>query len=302
MTALSEASGPFEMTEWPEDRESTITDFCDLLEELTSRDQEPDAVHDNVDRVLRSPTSHLLVVERAGRVASTLTVNAYPTLTGEGTRAWIDDVSTLPEAQRNGLSKQLMAAGEELAAPSGEVYLTSKPDRGVARSFYESRGYELLNEADEPLVVFRSTTIGKEEDPTAPLSVEELTPGFHHNDVGDLARLLDVDPYQMQRRMLAIVGSPTTRTFIVRTPSGEIVGVATGNETPIPVGKKPWIDDIKGRDADAEQTALEAAGKWLGGRYKYVNIVAAPDTEFGNGFAVRNTGLYVKRLGGIATA
>lgn len=302
MTALDGSPTSFEMTEWPEDRDLVVTDFCDLLEELTGRDQDPNTVHDNLNRVLNSPTSHLLVIERAGRIASTLTVNTYPILTGEGSRSWIDDVATLPEAKRNGLSKQLMTTGEALAAPSGEVYLTSKPDRGVARSFYENRGYELLNEAAAPLVVFRSTTVGRGQNPhEGSIYIEELNSNFQETDVNDLSRLLGIEECILMQRMVAVANSPTTKTFVVRALNGELIGVATGNETPIPVGKKPWIDDIAGVDDEAKQMATTAAGYWLGSGYKHVNIVAPPDTGYSE-YVIRETGLYGKHLGRIATA
>lgn len=305
MPELAEHLGPIELTEWPDDRDAALDDFVELLTVLSPKSpHEPEDVERDISRVMASESTRLLAQGNTGRIASMVTVSIVPTLTGNGNRIWIDDVATLDSQQRRGYSRKLMGAAEELAADNGsEVYLSSSTKRGVARDFYERSGYRLLNDdPEDPKVIFRSTTIGKDEDPTTPLFVEELTPGFHHDDVSDLSHLLNVEPYDVQRRMLAIVGSPSTRAFMVRALNGEIVGVATANETPIPVGKKPWIDDIAGRDKDAAQMALEAAGKWLGHDYKHVNIVASPGSEFGNGFEMRDSGLYVKRLGEIAAA
>lgn len=298
---LAEFLAPFEMADWPEGREEMVEDYTDLLETLTERDQDPEEVEQSLDRVLRSPISHLVVVQQGSQFISTATLNSLPVLTGTGRRLWIDDVVTLPTYQGQGHSKRVMDAMEEMAAMEGdEVYLTSSAHRGPARRGYEKRGYELLNEAADPRVVFRNTEIGKGDDEIL-ADAEALGTQFTASDVDEIAALLGEDPSKLEEHLETAIKSPTTRVFVTRGEGGGISGVAVANQTPIPVGKKPWIDDIAGMYPQDVQSVVLAAGSWLGGEYKHVNIVAPPDSEFGEGWKIRDTGLYVKRLGSLAT-
>lgn len=295
---LTESLSPFVMTEWPEQgRDEMVEDYTDLLEELTGRDQEAGEVEENLDRVLHSPISHLVVVQQGSQFISTATLNALPVLSGSGRRWWIDDVVTLPTYQGQGHSKRVMDTLEDMA--EDDVFLTSKAERGPARRGYAKRGYDLLNEAEEPQVVFRNTEIGKSGD--EPADAETLGTDFTAYDVEELAALLDQDPAKLEENLEAAVKSETTRVFVTRGTGGGISGVAVANETPIPVGKKPWIDDIAGIYEQDTRAVVRAAGTWLGGRYKHVNIVAPPTSDFGEGWKIRNSGLYVKRLGSLAT-
>jgi GNAT superfamily N-acetyltransferase len=298
---LTEALSPFVMTEWPEQgRDEMVEDYTDLLEELTGRDQNPQDVEKNLDRVLRSPISHLVVVQQGSQFISTATLNAIPILSGRGSRLWIDDVVTLPTYQGQGHSKGVMNVLEEMAAEEGdEVYLTSSAHRGPARRGYEKRGYELLNEAVNPMVVFRNTEVGKSD--TEPSDAETLGTNFTANDIEEMAALLDQDPARLEENLETAVKSETTRIFITRGEDEGISGVAVANETPIPVGKKPWIDDIVGMSEHDVESVVRAAGTWLGSNYKHVNIIAPPSFDFGEGWNIRDSGLYVKRLGSLAT-
>jgi GNAT superfamily N-acetyltransferase len=296
---LTESLSPFVMAEWPEQgREEMVEDFTDLLETLTERDQDPTEVERNLDRVLRSPISHLVVVQQGSQYISTATLNSLPVLSGRGRRLWIDDVATLPTYQGQGHSRRVMDTLEQMAANDGdEVYLTSSAHRGPARRGYEKRGYELLNEAADPFVVFRNTKIGKIDSPS---DAEPLRSDFTADDVDELAALLDQDPVAIERNLNAALASESTRVFVARGDGGGISAVAVANETPIPVGKKPWIDDIAGlydRDIDS---VVVAAGTWLGSDYKHVNTVAPPSALLGEDWKIRDSGLYVKRLGSLA--
>jgi GNAT superfamily N-acetyltransferase len=298
---LTESLSPFVMTEWPEQgRDEMVEDYTDLLEELTGRDQEPTEVEENLDRVLRSPISHLVVVQQGSQFISTATLNSLPVLSGTGRRLWIDDVVTLPTYQKQGHSKRVMNLMEELAANEGDaVYLSSSAHRGPARQGYEKRGYELLNEASEPQVIFRNTKIGKGED-QGEMDAEVLGTNFTAYDVEELAALLGEDPLSLEKKLQTAVDSPTTRVFVTRGEGGGISGVAVANETPIPVGKKPWIDDIAGLYEHDLESVVHAAGTWLGSSYKHVNIVSSPTSDFGEDWKIRDSGLYVKRLGSLA--
>ncbi len=300
--SLSESLLPVSMDEWPEDptRLSAGEDFADLLEELTGRDQDLAEVDDNVSRVFASPNAELLVVRHADRIISTATLSANPILRGEGVRLWIDDVVTAPDEQGRGHSKRVMNAIEEMAAELGsEVYLTSAAHRGPARAGYEKRGYTLLNETSDPLVVYRSTTIGKAV--IAPeVDAQILGSNFTVSDTFEIGSLLDEGPDTVAHNLEQALQSPTTRVYVTRGENDNITGVAVANETPIPVGKKPWIDDIAGSTPEDVTSVVLAAGTWLGSNYKHVNIVAPPDSAYGEGFTQRDSGLYVKQLGGSA--
>jgi hypothetical protein len=282
------------------DRDTILQFSGILLPTLTDKPWGPDVVGENLQEVLASPNSHLLVLNEGGVVTSTATVNFCRTLHGEGVEAWVDDVVTDPVYQGGGRMKHIMAAAEALAVTeASHVSLTSSTHRGPARAGYEKTGYVLKNEEkDHPLVVFRNTSLGYAAIADTDLSL--LGANYTNADIGDLAELLNEDFHVIERNLEAALASPTTAVIVSRNEHG-ISGVAVANETPIPVGKKPWIDDIAGTPEGIEEAMADANG-WVATRYDFANIVAHPDADFGPDYVQRSSGLYVKQLGAPALA
>lgn len=283
------------MSDWPpQEMPNALGDFTELVETLTGRSATPEMVQENIQSTVESPNAALCTVPQDDHVVAMATLNRCPTLTGRGRRYWIDDVATLASHRQRGLSRLLMDAMESSVVPTGcDVYLTSQPHRGAARAGYEKRGYTLLNEESPPTVVFRTEQTGV----TPPSGVEVLDASFDERTVEQLAALLQEQPQIVAQNLARAIASPITRVFVSKDRGG-VQAVAVKNEPRIPVGKKPWIDSIAGNSLAHTHAVVTAAVADTD--YKYVNVVAPADTNLGEGWFQRSTGLYVKQLGAAA--
>jgi GNAT superfamily N-acetyltransferase len=261
-----------------------------LLTTLSTKRPAYETVAANLGEVVDSETTLLAAVNYGGRLASTATLNTAPILTGNGYNSWIDDVVTDPDAQGQGLSKMCMNTLEDIAKSTfcNRIFLTSTPERGAARVSYEKRGYRLLGQTP----VFRNSVI-QERGPVE--TTAQMLEGATDRDVEQLSELLQVEPTALNMRLNNVLESRTSQLFVNRTGSrGDIRGVAVANMCPIPVGYKPWIDDIEGYTRVDRVEARLAAENWVAESFPFVNIIGIPGVKenLDSSYEALTTGLY----------
>lgn len=100
------------------------------------------ATDENVQEILDSPATRLLVARDDGAVVGSLTLVMFRILTGVG--VWIEDVVVDEAARGRGIGEALLREAVELAARAGasRVNLTSTPDRVAANRLYQRLGFE----------------------------------------------------------------------------------------------------------------------------------------------------------------
>jgi len=86
----------------------------------------------------RDAHSTILVAVQNNRVLGTAMIGE------DGHRGWIYYMAVLPEFQKSGLGRRLLAAAESWLAARGcwKVQLLVRADNAVVRSFYEHLGYQ----------------------------------------------------------------------------------------------------------------------------------------------------------------
>ena len=94
-----------------------------------------------VERVIASPATRLLLARDRGRIVGMLTLVVFPIPTG--VRAWIEDVVVSAAARERGVGAALNRAALALARDEGArtVDLTSRPDREAANRLYARLGF-----------------------------------------------------------------------------------------------------------------------------------------------------------------
>ena len=100
------------------------------------------ATDENVQEILDSPATRLLVARDDGAVVGSLTLVMFRIPTGVG--VWIEDVVVDEAARGRGIGEALLREAVELAARAGasRVNLTSTPDRFAANRLYQRLGFE----------------------------------------------------------------------------------------------------------------------------------------------------------------
>ena len=100
------------------------------------------ATDENVQEILDSPATRLLVARDDGAVVGSLTLVMFRIPTGVG--VWIEDVVVDEAARGRGIGEALLREAVELAARAGasRVNLTSTPDRVAANRLYQRLGFE----------------------------------------------------------------------------------------------------------------------------------------------------------------
>jgi ribosomal protein S18 acetylase RimI-like enzyme len=95
-----------------------------------------------LDEILRSAGTTLVVAHNEGRLLGALVLVAVPTLTGR--RAWIEDVVVDQGARGRGVGTALVREALRLAADydARSVELTSRPSREAANRLYQRLGFE----------------------------------------------------------------------------------------------------------------------------------------------------------------
>jgi ribosomal protein S18 acetylase RimI-like enzyme len=114
--------------------------FGRLVPLLSSRTSPPSATE--LETVVASPSTSLLVARDGERVVGTLTLAVFRIPTG--VRAWIEDVVVDESARGRGVGEALTLEAAELARIAGarSVELTSRPSREAANRLYRRLGFE----------------------------------------------------------------------------------------------------------------------------------------------------------------
>ncbi len=110
-----------------------------LVGELSRSAASPEAPQ--VERIIASPASRLLLARDRGRIVGMLTLVVFPIPTG--VRAWIEDVVVTASARERGVGAALNASAIALARELGArtVDLTSRPQREAANRLYARLGF-----------------------------------------------------------------------------------------------------------------------------------------------------------------
>jgi ribosomal protein S18 acetylase RimI-like enzyme len=123
--------------------ESALPDFDALMKELKRdpSDVKPIALP-NVEEMLTSPGTTLLVAKDGERIVGMATLSLYPKL--EKRAGTVDDVVVLAEYRGQGIGEKLMRAVLEEAKAQGaaSLYLTSHASRAAAHKLYEKVGFK----------------------------------------------------------------------------------------------------------------------------------------------------------------
>lgn len=96
-----------------------------------------------LEEIVRSPATRLLVAWREGRIIGTLTLVLFRIPTG--VRGWIEDV-IVDEAERgHGVGEALTAEAVRVAGEAGArtLDLTSRPSREAAHRLYTKLGFDV---------------------------------------------------------------------------------------------------------------------------------------------------------------
>jgi ribosomal protein S18 acetylase RimI-like enzyme len=117
-----------------------VAAFSVLLPQLSSSASPISRVE--LQAIVDSPASSLLVARDGGRVVGTLTLAVFRIPTG--VRAWIEDVVVDESARGRGVGEALTLRAVELAREAGarSVELTSRPTREAANRLYRRLGFE----------------------------------------------------------------------------------------------------------------------------------------------------------------
>lgn len=129
-----------QIIEVTEVNESLVAAFERLIPQLSSSNPPPSAAE--LEAIVDSDASHLLIAEEDGYVFGSLTLVLFPIPTG--LRAWIEDVVVDAEARGRGVGRLLNEAALERAREAGAatVDLTSRPSREAANRLYQRIGFE----------------------------------------------------------------------------------------------------------------------------------------------------------------
>lgn len=113
--------------------------FRQLIPQLSSSAPPPSA--DELNEILGSPASELLIARVSGAIVGSLTLVLFRIPTGM--RAWIEDVVVDGAARGFGVGEALNRAAIALAAERGarSVDLTSRPSREAANRLYQRLGF-----------------------------------------------------------------------------------------------------------------------------------------------------------------
>jgi ribosomal protein S18 acetylase RimI-like enzyme len=111
-----------------------------LLPQLSSSAPPPTAAE--LDEIVTSPATVLLVARVDGRIVGSLTLALFRIPTGM--RAWIEDVVVDESARGHGVGDALNRAALEIAAARGArtIDLTSRPSREAANRLYRRLGFQ----------------------------------------------------------------------------------------------------------------------------------------------------------------
>ena len=111
-----------------------------LLPQLSASAAAP--THADIERIVQSGASHLLVARDGGSIVGMLTLVIFPIPTG--VRAWIEDVVVDAQARGKGVGEVLNRAALEIAARADvrTVDLTSRANREAANRLYRRLGFE----------------------------------------------------------------------------------------------------------------------------------------------------------------
>ena len=113
--------------------------FSRLIPQLSKSSPPPSAAE--LEEMIASPASEVLIARIAGRVVGTLTLVTFRIPTG--VRAWIEDVVVDDEARGHGVGEALNQFALKLARDKGAktVDLTSRPSREAANRMYQRIGF-----------------------------------------------------------------------------------------------------------------------------------------------------------------
>ena len=128
-----------EIAEATETTDELVEAVARLVGELSSSAAAPGARE--VERIVASPASRLLVARDGERIVGMLTLVTFPIPTG--IRALIEDVVVEGAARGRGIGQELTRAALRLAAQLGTrtVDLTSRPSREAANRMYVKLGF-----------------------------------------------------------------------------------------------------------------------------------------------------------------
>lgn len=120
--------------------EALVDAFARLIPQLSKSSPPPSA--EQLDEMVRSEASDVLVARLDGEIVGTLTLVTFRIPTG--VRAWIEDVVVDDGARGHGVGDQLNRMALELARERGAktVDLTSRPSREAANRLYQRIGFQ----------------------------------------------------------------------------------------------------------------------------------------------------------------
>jgi ribosomal protein S18 acetylase RimI-like enzyme len=121
-----------------------VTDeLVDAFERLTPQlsSSNPAPTRDQLDEIVRSPATILLVARDRDRIVGSLTLALFRIPTA--LRAWIEDVVVDEAARGRGVGEALNRAALDRARVAGAVTvdLTSRPSREAANRLYQRIGF-----------------------------------------------------------------------------------------------------------------------------------------------------------------
>ena len=114
--------------------------FARLIPQLSK--SSPPPTRAELQEMVESPASDVLVARVGGRVAGTLTLVTFRIPTG--IRAWIEDVVVDDAARGHGVGEALNQTALQIARDKGckTVDLTSRPSREAANRLYQRLGFQ----------------------------------------------------------------------------------------------------------------------------------------------------------------
>lgn len=133
-------SGPIRVEEATETIEGLAEAVRGLVRQLSRSARDPS--RDEVEEIIRSPASRLLIARDAnGTIVGMMTLALFRIPTG--VRAWVEDVVVDAACRGQGIGAALIEAALELAQWEGArtVDLTSRPDREDANRLYRRLGF-----------------------------------------------------------------------------------------------------------------------------------------------------------------
>ncbi len=133
-------TGAVEILEVTEVTDEVVAAFDRLIPQLSSSNPPPSS--EELQRIVSSDASHLLLAVEDGTIYGSLTLVIFPIPTG--IRAWIEDVVVDGSARGKGVGGALNNAALERARDAGAttVDLTSRPSREAANRLYQRLGFE----------------------------------------------------------------------------------------------------------------------------------------------------------------